>query len=98
MKLRTIATLAVLTLIVASGAALAAPVDVPNERGDAPDEPNATAGPDPADADGPPADLPNAVPDFVGELHDLIRQFLGGDSDGPLGDAIGNVTPDDGDS
>ncbi len=92
MKLRTIATLAVLTLLIASGAAMAAPVDTPN---DAPDEPNASDQPAPADVDGPPTDLPDAVPDFVAEIHDLIRQFLGGDLDGSLGDAVSNVTPDD---
>jgi hypothetical protein len=49
-----------------------------------------------ADRRGPPADLPAQVPDHVGEIHDLIRSFLGGD-DGSLGESVSDATPDDGD-
>jgi hypothetical protein len=44
---------------------------------------------------GPPADLPSQVPDFVGDLHDTIGQFLDGDLGGPLGEAISDLTPGD---
>lgn len=40
---------------------------------------------------GPPVDLPGQVPDFVGEVHDLIRQHV----DGILGHQVSDVTPDD---
>ncbi|SEH46631.1 hypothetical protein SAMN05192561_102182 [Halopenitus malekzadehii] len=40
---------------------------------------------------GPPADLPGAVPDFVGEIHDAIRSFGGGE--GGLGETISELTP-----
>lgn len=49
----------------------------------------------PDSASGPPAELPEHVPDFVSEIHDLIRQHLGGDLDGNLGEAIAEVTPGD---
>lgn len=43
---------------------------------------------------GPPTDMPEQVPDHVGEIHDLINQFIdGGISD--LGSAVSDVTPDD---
>lgn len=41
---------------------------------------------------GPPADLPGAVPDFVTELHGSIREFFGGSVD-RLGEAARSVTP-----
>lgn len=31
-----------------------------------------------AASQGPPADLPDAVPDFVGDVHSVINDFLGG--------------------
>jgi hypothetical protein len=38
--------------------------------------------------------MPEQVPDHVGEIHDLINQFIdGGISD--LGSAVSDVTPDD---
>ncbi|WP_280536548.1 hypothetical protein [Halopenitus sp. POP-27] len=40
---------------------------------------------------GPPADLPGAVPDFVGEIHDAIRSFGGGE--GGIGETISELTP-----
>lgn len=58
-------------------------------------------GPPADDADrGPPVDLPSQVPDFVGDLHDTIGQFLDGDRDGSLGERLSELTPDgeDGDS
>ena len=40
---------------------------------------------------GPPADLPGAVPDFVGDIHEAIRSFGGGE--GGLGETISELTP-----
>ncbi|MFC6614022.1 hypothetical protein ACFQAS_03460 [Halopenitus salinus] len=40
---------------------------------------------------GPPSDLPSAVPDFVGDIHDAIRSFSPGD--GGLGETIRDLTP-----
>ena len=68
---------------------------------DADDGAEAT-GPDEADdrgqADderrGPPSDMPGPVPDFVGEIHDLINQHIDGAIDGVLGDHVSDVTPD----
>jgi hypothetical protein len=37
---------------------------------------------------GPPADLPDAVPDRVGEIHRTIRSFLDGTLDGTLGESL----------
>ncbi|MFB6312141.1 MAG: hypothetical protein ABEH64_13280 [Salinirussus sp.] len=47
------------------------------------------------DQQGPPADLPGPVPDFVGEIHDLIRQHIEGSLDGILGDHVSDATPDE---
>jgi len=44
---------------------------------------------------GPPVDLPGQVPDFVGEIHDLVRQHVDGTLDGILGHQVSDVTPDD---
>ena len=44
---------------------------------------------------GPPMDLPGQVPDFVGEVHDLIRQHVDGTLEGILGHQVSDVTPDD---
>ncbi|WP_226021822.1 hypothetical protein [Halomicrobium salinisoli] len=62
-----------------------------SESGDA----NARA--DNAERRGPPTDLPDQVPDFVGDVHDLIDQKLAGDLTGSLGEQISSVTPDEGD-
>ena len=56
----------------------------------------APAGAD-ASAQGPPVDLPAQVPDFVSELHQLIRDVHSGDLTGSLGDAFSSVTPGDAD-
>jgi len=51
------------------------------------------------DADrGPPADFPSQVPDFVGDIHDRIGQFLDGDLAGPLGERLSELTPGDADN
>jgi len=63
----------------------------------------ATNGSDAADRDpatepadrGPPADLPDQVPDFVGDIHQLVQQHTDGDHDGSLGDQIRDLTPGD---
>lgn len=44
-------------------------------------------------AQGPPTDMPEQVPDFVTDVHDLINQHLFGDLDGNLGEQISDVTP-----
>lgn len=92
--------------VVASGAALAAPgnapTDVPSKETapdqDASDAADAgsenRAGPASDSDRGPPTDLPDAVPDFVGEIHDLIRQHVSGSLDGILGHHISDVTPE----
>lgn len=43
---------------------------------------------------GPPADLPEQVPDHVGEIHQRIVSFLDGELDS-LGAAVSDVTPED---
>lgn len=43
---------------------------------------------------GPPVDLPSQVPDFVSDIHDLIRQHVSGTLDGILGHQVSDVTPD----
>lgn len=99
-----------LAVVVTGAAAAApgnAPVDAPtNDQTDAADAGDATAaeGEHPERAEhreraevgqrGPPADLPSQVPDFVGEIHDLIRQHVSGSLDGVLGHEISDVTPD----
>jgi len=42
-------------------------------------------------ARGPPADLPDQVPSFVGDIHQLVQQHL----DSPLGERISDLTPGD---
>ncbi len=67
------------------------PVDVP---GDAQAGDDGDRGAKVSDQ-GPPVELPAQVPDFVGEVHDLIRQFKVGDLTDSLGAAISDVTPGD---
>lgn len=43
---------------------------------------------------GPPADLPNPVPDFVGDIHDAIGSFIDGTVD-HLGSVVSDLTPGD---
>lgn len=43
---------------------------------------------------GPPVDLPSQAPDFVSEIHDLVRQHVSGTLDGILGHQVSDVTPD----
>lgn len=42
---------------------------------------------------GPPTAMPGGVPDFVSDLHRLIRSFLDGELDGHLGPAIPETLP-----
>jgi len=44
---------------------------------------------------GPPADMPEQVPDFVSEIHSLVQQQIDGDLAGSLGEQISDLTPDD---
>lgn len=46
----------------------------------------------------PPVDMPEQVPDFVSEIHQLIRDFHAGDLAGSLGEAISDVTGAEGDA
>ena len=59
------------------------------------DDADAERGPpsDAADDAGPPVDLPDPVPDFVGDVHSAIDEFLAGGLDGSLGDVVSAVTP-----
>lgn len=95
--------------VVATGAAGAvpgnAPVDVPTgdydgQGGDASNaseqRPADAAATEYPDRRGPPADLPGDAPDFVSEVHDLIRSHLDDALDGVLGDRISDVSPDEG--
>ena len=60
----------------------------PNERtADGASNANDAAG------QGPPAELPDPVPEFVGEIHATISEFLGGGVE-TLGDAIGDIVAD----
>lgn len=68
-------------LVVFPGVAMAAPVHAQQ-----------SAAPNQADA-GPPADLPEPVPDFVGSIHELIQQFLDGELTGSLGELVRGATP-----
>lgn len=43
------------------------------------------------DARGPPADMPEQVPDHVSTIHDVVRQFLDDDLDGSLGESVSDV-------
>jgi len=65
----------------------------PSERG--PDRPGSAAD---TSERGPPVDLPSQVPDFVGELHQAIGQFLDGDLAGSLGETLSGLTPDENNS
>ncbi len=105
MQLTTLAgAVLALALVTGSAAALpgAAPAQadetVPSAGGDtdanASDHPAADRGNASDDARGPPASLPDQVPDFVGEIHDRIGDMLSGDRTGGLGDAISDLTPD----
>ncbi len=68
-----------------------------NQSAEAADASDRGGAPDRADR-GPPADLPSQVPDFVGDVHDTIGQFLDGDRDGSLGERLSDLTPDDEDA
>ncbi|MDB2237460.1 hypothetical protein [Halorubrum ezzemoulense] len=51
----------------------------------------ATPGPDNASGDaGPPSDLPDQVPDFVGGILDSVNEFLGGGVD-DLGETVSDI-------
>lgn len=86
MKRHTIAVVGLAVLLVASGTAIAAPTSPTTESTHPTETHDAGAQ---ADTDGPPSDLPDAVPDHVGEIHRTIEQFLDGE-DGSLGDALGD--------
>jgi len=75
-----VAAVAAVALVAGAGVGAAAP-----GSGNAPDD----AGPGSA---GPPTDMPGPVPDFVGEIHRTIGEFLDGSIDS-LGSAVSDVTP-----
>jgi hypothetical protein len=90
MTARTIIAAVLAVLVVATGAAAAAPGQV-DER---------ATGDDAADdqsRQGPPSELPGPVPDFVSNIHRAVSEFLSGTLDGRLGDAVAEETPGDGD-
>jgi hypothetical protein len=101
--------LAVVATGAAAAAPGNAPVDAPTDdhaeqSDDRGADPNETAADERADAAGqaardegqrgPRADLPEPVPDFVSEIHDLIRQHVSGSLDGVLGDQVSDRTPE----
>lgn len=95
---------AVLAVLVLTGSAAALPANAPVQAtDDAADEADGAATTDADSADaradrttrGPPSDLPAAVPDFVGDVHDAIGRSLAGDGEGSLGGTISDLTPDD---
>jgi len=75
-----VAAVAAVALVAGAGVGAAAP-----GSGNAPDD----AGPGSA---GPPTDMPGPVPDFVGEIHRTIGEFLDGSIDS-LGSAVSDLTP-----
>lgn len=114
MKLKLIAVIATVALLVTTGAALAAPGNAPDDAGAATVDDGTSAdeaaengsaaaenrdenGSAAADehAQGPPDNLPEPVPDHVGQIHDLVRQFLNGSLEGSLGEAISDGSVSD---
>lgn len=110
MKLQRVAAITLVALIATAGVAVAAPGNAPfdpgaddSERGPSGDarddesESASAAGSDaaPADEREPDGVLPEQVPDHVGRIHDLIRQFLRGELDGSLGEAVSGVAASD---
>lgn len=90
MTARTIIAAVLAVLVVTTGAAAAAPGQA-DER---------ATGDDTADdqhRQGPPSELPGPGPDFVNDIHRTVSEFLSGTLDGPLGDAVADETPGDGD-
>jgi hypothetical protein len=77
-----VAVLAALALLAGAGTAAAAPG---SGNGNVPGD----AGPDAA---GPPTDLPGPVPEFVGEIHRTIGEFLSVSVDS-LGTAVSDLPP-----
>jgi hypothetical protein len=66
------------------------PADVPMVGGDAADA---------SGSQGPPAELPGSVPDFVSDIHSAIHGHLDGSMEsGDLGDVISALTPDEDDN
>lgn len=80
-----VAVLAV--LLVGTAGVAAAPGNAPDDAGPSGDE-----GP-PGDA-GPAVDLPDPVPDFVGDVHGAIGDFIDGSID-QLGSVVSDLTPGD---
>ena len=77
--------LVALTALLASGVAGAVPADDASSDENAPiDLPEI----------GPPTDLPDPVPDFVGDVHDAVREHVGDGVDN-LGERISGLTPGD---
>lgn len=105
MNIKTMLAAGLAALMLFGGTAAALPGNAPADAG-ANDDANATderaddgetaRGP-PTDvgSQGPPTDMPEQVPDHVSQIHDLVGQFLSGDLDGSLGDAISDVTPEE---
>lgn len=75
-KALVLSVLAASVLLVGAAGAVAAQPEDAGESGDA----------------GPPEDLPEQVPDFVSDVHDAVRDFLGGTIDS-LGAAVSDLTP-----
>lgn len=98
----SITVVALVTLLVTAGTAGAVagvgapPTDDRDAAANAAGERAAASSP--VDARGPVVSLPEQIPERVGEVRDLIREFLVGDLVEPLGAAIEDVAPgEDGD-
>lgn len=84
MNVKTILLLALVGLLATAGVATAQPATSPTDASN-------------DDRQGPPDDLPGAVPDFVGDILDLIGQKLSGALSGQdLGDALSGLLGGDG--
>lgn len=101
MNLTKLAGVLLAVFVVATGAAAALPGDAPtdSQAGQADDHApeqahNATEMNETADDErrGPPADMPDAAPDFVSQIHDLIQQKIDGTISN-LGQQISELTP-----
>lgn len=96
-KQHTMALVTLATLLVTAGTAgVIAGVGAPttDDRGATPHAAGEHAAASSSDdVRGPTVRLPDQVPDHVGEVHDLVREFLLGHVVEPLGAVIEDVTP-----
>jgi hypothetical protein len=80
-----LAAIALAALLAVTGVAAAAPGNAPADAG----ANDGTVG-----QAGPPSELPDPVPDFVGDIHDQIRSFIDGNVEN-LGEAVSGIAGGD---